>query len=155
MSRRSRAIYCAYSFVSVLDTSLHTRYSCIVVSEVDQSRQLVALDQMRLLEVLAYAVYSPMLIGNRPPSTERLYQRMTHPVVGDLVVEVTAIYQSEISGASDWSHLGILERVEHDSDDLPWYFLRGLDGYQKRWWNAAFVAVPSSLRQLFEWQGRE
>ena len=91
------------------------------------------------------------------PKWNMLWQRMNSPRPGDMVIELTRIYQDGETG----NHLravGTLLRVTREpvepweDDDLSgrpyekvWY-IRNLAGEEVRWVNADFAAIPTKTR---------
>lgn len=110
----------------------------------------------RVLRVSAYRAYLNTLIGAAPPCVQEAYKRMTHPRVGDWVIEISTIY---IASRSDVEGVGVLEEIAREPIDfLEWdeaedgpvpeetvYYLRLIDGRRFRWSNASIIAVLSEL----------
>lgn len=111
----------------------------------------------RQLEVAAYSHYLATLVGNPAPIVERIGQRLKHPEVGDLVLEVSTIYDASRVG----TRLGRLDRIAQEpvcsaeewqagggSAPVPretiWY-LTLLNGDEYRWRNADFIAVLTEI----------
>lgn len=94
------------------------------------------------------------LIGNAPPATEKLRQRMKSLSIGDLVIEISTIYQSR--GTSDIDAVGYLERISQEPAFADWdelaegepcptetaYYIKLFDGRSFRWTNANFISCP-------------
>ena len=87
------------------------------------------------------------VIAGRSAHQTALYQRLTHPVPGDYVFEVTTIWRKSPQGT------GFLQKVshepyeEHDDDPPPtrdvWYVQYGpSDEDIVRWENCAFRVIP-------------
>lgn len=103
---------------------------------------------LRLIAVNGLMTHRALLVGWRSPFTERLYQRITNPRVGDLVLETTSRGSAEWPGAA----LGYLDRVVMEPipscDDCGTedaYYVRPLSGGQMtRWTNATFIALPDT-----------
>ena len=111
-----------------------------------------------------YLAYRATLIGNAPPSTRLLFERMRNPRPGDLVLETTTYHREPW----DPGGLGYLDRIvfepmctedEWDDEDGPyascptdkvWYvrpFVPTADGKTEvRWHNADFIALPDGPR---------
>jgi hypothetical protein len=72
----------------------------------------------RLIAVNGYAAYRNTLVGNPAPAVRSAFERMTHPVPGDLVIETTSVPTwraiSLNVDASPGSTLGILLRVTQE-----------------------------------------
>ena len=107
------------------------------------------------------------MIGNPPPSTRLIFERMRNPQVGDLVLETSTYYREPW----DPGALGYLDRVglepicseeEWDEEEegpyascpteKVWYvrpFVPTIDGKTEvRWHNADFIALPDCARWL-------
>jgi hypothetical protein len=113
----------------------------------------------RLMEVTAYNLYSACLVGNPAPFVARLYEQMKSPQSGDVVLEVSTIYDESRTG----TRLGRLVRVAAEpvftatewaegggrpDEPIPtervWYI--ALDGGREfRWTNATFIRVPETI----------
>lgn len=103
----------------------------------------------RLIAVNGYAAYRNLLVANRPPFAERMYRRITHPVVGDLVLETSARMRQ------DWpaSALGYLRKVAYEpvpdcdgcGPEDVWYVEPLIGGETVRWRNATFIAIADSI----------
>lgn len=103
-----------------------------------------------------------VLVGNQAPDTKALYKRMSHPRVGDLVVEVTTWRNRD--DESTMIRAGQLVRMgrepmftkevweaEHAPEPAPpipdemVYYIRVGDGRECRWVNASFYAAPTKM----------
>ena len=115
----------------------------------------------RILEVQAYAHYTACREARESPEHQALYRRITHPQVGDLVLEISTIRDPSLVGL----RLGRLERVAIEespvsAEDREWYrthypttplpsgrfwYLRLIDGRLHRWYGARFITVLTDL----------
>lgn len=117
------------------------------------------MDLMRLLEVTAYNHYLACLVGNPAPRVAAMYQHLTSPQVGDMVLETSTIYDESRVGM----RFGRLVRVASEpmytpeewadggsgpDEPIPhervWY-IELADGREFRWVNASFIAVPTEI----------
>lgn len=99
---------------------------------------------------LGNALWSMALHGGKPRAGELVYERMTRPQPGDLVVEVSS-FRREF----DPDSVGRLLRIEGDDPRNPdrWVIEPLLrPGEEQGWSNAQFVAVPDGER-LNRWSG--
>lgn len=119
-----------------------------------------ALHVERLIESLIYNLYGATLVGNPAPSVKALHDRMVNPKVGDLVLEVSSIWQEGRTGtrlgrlvkialepmytAEQWYGDMEAEPEEKIPNEHVWY-LTLADGREYHWTNAQFVAVPTNL----------
>lgn len=135
------------------------------MSELDTPREELA----RLIAMAGYAAWCATLIGNAPPSTKALYDRMRAPQPGDLVVETSTLHRTPWDPGAvgrllrtamepRWTR----ERWIADGGDADepirteqiWYvapFVPTQDGRDEvRWWNASFIAIPD-VPSVDEW----
>lgn len=63
-----------------------------------------------------------------------LYERMKHPLIGDLVVEWSSATRSAVD-----SHINAVGYLLHQ--DGASYRIRTLDGREEEWSNAFFIAI--------------
>lgn len=100
----------------------------------------------RMLYALALG-WCDALIANNSDHTNAIRDRAMRPVVGDVVFERSRLGRRPY----DPSAVGVLVGVETVGRQRV-YTVRGLDGCEHRWENAAFIALCSAdLRPL----GRE
>lgn len=102
-------------------------------------------DTAELLAITGKALWRSACIGNAPPLIQRLYERMTHPVPGDLVIEI-----SSFSRVFDPDSVGRLVRIEappgeaHTGGIVSAWVVEALHrpGEEQTWRDADFVALP-------------
>lgn len=112
----------------------------------------------RLVEITAYNLHGACLVGNPAPKVAAMYERMKSPQVGDLVLEISTIWDPERVG----TRLGRLLRHVREpvytpeewgangggDDPIPtesiWY-IELADGREYRWHNASFIAVFTEI----------
>lgn len=118
----------------------------------------------RLLAVNAYHAYSHTLVGNAAPKVQAAYERMTHPMPGDVVLETSTIWtwakHVDEEPMKQCPYLGVLLRTarepyprdpEEQSEEVVAtelvYYIRPIDGSvpEYRWTNANFIALFSEL----------
>lgn len=106
-----------------------------------------------------YNAYDGVLIGNCPAFIRKNFERMTHPQVGDLVIEASTVrmpYTNDLNG------VGVLEKITQEpfpfdepwdeaAEGRPWpkeqcYYFRTFDGRLFRWTNARVIAALSTFR---------
>jgi hypothetical protein len=107
-----------------------------------------------------YNAYSATLIGGAPKVTARYSDRAMNPIIGDLVVESSTIYQPR----RDLDCVGFLEEIAWEKvifgdPEFVWdeeverrphpteriFYIRTLDGRRYRWSNANMVAAVSGV----------
>lgn len=69
---------------------------------------------------LANHLYSAVLVGNPAPKVAAMYQRISNPKVGDLVVEMTALYGTNVERKIKGFGMLVAQRNEWDSTDAEW-----------------------------------
>jgi hypothetical protein len=122
------------------------------VSDTDTLNRL-----LRLLAVNAHQAYLLSLGGNPSGRQRDTCEAMRNPKPGDVVLEISTFYRRSIE---ERNCVGVLDRIAMEEVDFPgdtreeilaqfdgvwptervWY-LRGYDGNEHRWTNAAFIAV--------------
>lgn len=123
-------------------------------------------DNARLLHVLAYRLYLSTLVGSPAPNVRQLGDRMTQPVPGDLVMEISTIYHDGSNPKfpdRTAERMGILLRDARELVCTPeeWteqggeqgepipnqrvFYLALPDGREYRWHNANFIAIPQRI----------
>ncbi|HWB34526.1 MAG TPA: hypothetical protein VHA75_00725 [Rugosimonospora sp.] len=138
-----------------------------------RSDYLLSLDEQAVahrdaLIAMAKHLKSACLVGNPAPVVQRMYERITHPQPGDLVVEATTLYRADPD--TRIKSLGIL--VEHREEwwttdeqweadkaedgtlteddrltDHAWYVQYGPDPEDIcRWVNCDFIVLPIEQR---------
>lgn len=126
---------------------------------------------VRLIETLAYNLYRNTLIGNAPPNIQEAHDDLTHPKPGDLVVEISTIYNQGARGRDGMEPRGLCgigrlvrkcsepfcsmqewidvhggEEAEPIPEEHVWYILLEFDdGREYRWTNAVFIKVPEGI----------
>ena len=140
------------------------------VAGVQRDDDLLSLEESALahrdaLIAMAKHLKSTTLVGNPAPIVEEVHHRITHPRIGDLVMEVSAPYRKEVD--TRVKSLGILverryewwetdeefERLKAEDPpsyteadrmtDEAWYVQYGPDPKDIcRWTNCEFVALP-------------
>lgn len=117
----------------------------------------------RLVETLAYNLYLSTLVGDPAPRIKQLGDRISRPVVGDMVLEVSTIHDETRVG----TRLGRLVREALEPMYTPegWYaegnagpdepiprervqYIELSDGREYRWHNARFITVPTEITPL-------
>lgn len=111
---------------------------------------------LRLLEINAYGVYLNTLVGSPAPRVAALFERLTNPQIGDMVLEITTIGYVPPYG----NRLGRLVRQEDEpvyspegegvtEEDLliteKITYIQTMDGREFRWRNADFIVVAESI----------
>jgi len=143
---------------------------------IDRDNWLLSLDMRAVahrdaLRVLAHHLHTACLVGNPAPNVQRMYERITRPQVGDLVVEISSFYRRRSLGDDAWldhrtKALGILlehrrewwqtdeewqREITEDPDladdgrvtDDAWYVQYGQAAADVcRWTNCDFIVVP-------------
>lgn len=115
----------------------------------------------RLIETLAYSLYLATLVGDPAPRIKELHQTLTHPQPGDLVLEISSIYDARPERAGTrlgrlesfgyepmWTPEEWAEMGEESSAAIPRekvYYITLADGREYRWHNAAFIVVPQGI----------
>ena len=69
---------------------------------------------------LASHLYSATLVGNPAPKVADMYERISTPKVGDLVVEMTAMYGTDVDRKVKGFGVLIDHRTEWASTDAEW-----------------------------------
>jgi ribosomal protein L14 len=87
---------------------------------------------VHLLIVNAYTAYL-CTIGSRAPRVQKLGERMEHPIIGDIVLEV-----SKLAAQPELDRIG--ELVMADVSEKR-YTIHTFDGRLVTWTDAAFIAV--------------
>ena len=121
---------------------------------------------VKLVKNNALSLYHSTLVGNPSPSAKGLYERLTHPKPGDLVVETSTAWMKHLD---QFAGIGRLkedtreklyptpeEALEHgweNYDECPteriWYIeLIFDDGRLFRWHNANFIVVLEEIWSL-------
>lgn len=125
----------------------------------EQNTQRKRKQLLYLLIVNAYCVWKAQLIGTSVPVVKRRYELIDNPGVGDLVMEISSIWQRE----QDRIRIGYLlrtareryptpagmtdeeYRAEYEGEDLPTepvtYIRLLVDGTECRWTNCRFIRV--------------
>lgn len=121
-------------------------------------------DLARALWACGYAAYQHALSGRHlSPALRAYYDRVTNPQPGDWVCETTTI---GFRDQSDSEHaVGILitrgeETLRYREQPEETYLayvwrVRGLDGVERAWTNAEFIALPRDVRETWKFFGRE
>lgn len=106
-----------------------------------------------LLCVSAYELYLRTLVGNPAPNTAALFEELTHPKPGDLVLETSSIGLNRCKATE---RIGRLIRIDEvpawsteenaGSDPIPtvkrWILALELEDYREfSWENASFIKV--------------
>ena len=118
----------------------------------------ISVEMKQLMLPMAYRAYTALLIGGAPPVTKAMYERMTRPQPGDLIIELSTCPR--------------LMRAEAEPDDPTWdwqfvTYVRSEvrtygedegslteeihvclkpDGTMFEWTNARIVAVPTNMQ---------
>lgn len=110
---------------------------------------------MHLVEIQAFNVWGFAIRNSLgSPEMKALYEEISTPALGDLVLEVTSLHAAWAKG----QRLGRLRRIEQEpmrgSDDPdcnvfgmkePAYYIELPDGREFRWTNARFIKVIERL----------
>jgi hypothetical protein len=105
-------------------------------------------DPVELLYYAGRALWEAVLIGEPPPATVCMLQRMRNPRPGDLVIEI-----SSFARTFDPDSVGRLIRIEHPDDlDRRRHVTAPLHrpDEEQGWRNAEFVALPDQ-RSSHKW----
>ena len=113
-----------------------------------------------------YAAFSQSLVGNPAPVHRAYYERVTHPLPGDLVVETTTFQWRDLRGVG---HVAVGTLVSYGTehivrrkgvdgaeedweyDERAWYVEPYCGGDAVRWTDAEFVAIPSRASDFSDW----
>lgn len=102
-------------------------------------------DQCELIWLLAHsilAIHSACLVGNPAPKVKEMYERMSHPQPGDVVLETGTCWRA------DWPEraLGRLIRIERGPNEFEDTYVVASMYFADRaitnWQNASFIALP-------------
>lgn len=118
-------------------------------------KQSVSLDVLQLLKVNALMLHHMCMCGQPTPHQKKVYERIIHPVPGDLVLEITTAMRDrdrEGNAESEIHNFGRLIQVtmkrlspgrpRKDGSDLTdvWE-IKCPDGTIKTWENCCFIVV--------------
>jgi hypothetical protein len=103
-------------------------------------KELMDTEMVRLLALNAYIVYRCCMVGSPSPSVRRLYERITHPRIGDLVLEVSRL------GYEPADQLGWLQEVHERREGIS-YTITTLDMRPVTWVNAQMIGVCSQYEE--------
>jgi hypothetical protein len=109
----------------------------------------------RLLEITAYNLYMATLVGNPAPRVKQLYDRITKPQVGDMVLETSTIWMEDRNGTRMGKLLRVVREPMYTDEewsemrepiplDTFWY-IELPDGSEFRWYNCGFIAIPPRI----------
>lgn len=133
---------------------------------IDELSRRVEADRDRLLYLLAlngWTAWGLAISAHGSPKGREAFDRIRHPQVGDLVLEVSTVYGWKSKSASPGSALGKLLRIEQEPVSTPevWegpepipteqvYYIEPLDGSlaEARWTNARFIALMSESLEV-------
>lgn len=113
---------------------------------------------VKLLKINAYNTYKATLIGGAPAYTTALFDELSHPKPGDLVMEVTTHYmknrdtlegigrlnriaQEPICTPEEAKEAGYVDGEEIPKHTVYYVALEFDDGRELRWHNAKFIKV--------------
>lgn len=127
-------------------------------------------DQLKLsidlVAASAYAAYFNALSGSfGSPACKVYLDRMSHPVPGDLVLEITKLSANSMDRigrlvSCDQEAPPYIKQDEYDEEEWgkpypPYletvYRIETLDGRKYAWWNASFIVIPE---HPFKHQGK-
>jgi hypothetical protein len=129
----------------------------------NQPRPSADFDLWRLIAIGAYTAYSNSLVGNPAPKVREYFERVSHPQVGDVVLEMSTVWRWAAHAVEaprkQYPELGVLLRVteepfpaaEGEEPDPTVtetvHYIQPLDGSvpEYRWTNARFIQVPDAL----------
>lgn len=124
-----------------------------------------------LVKLLAWAtleLWDACVVGNPAPRVQEIYEEMSNPKPGDIVLEISSAGQrewpqgkhlgrlllrckamprteeewTEAEGAGDW-------KMDSRRGYGPYWYVDPLDGSQRRRWsNAQFIRVPSAQERV-------
>lgn len=92
-----------------------------------------------MLEKTAYDLWRATLICSSTPTGEQLFERMSHPQIGDMVLETTTIHRIK-KNRRGFGKLVAIERSEVFYGVK--YTVQTPDGNLCDWTNAHFIAIP-------------
>lgn len=118
----------------------------------------VALPRRRMMANLAMALHSATLVGNPAPVVQRMYERMTHPQVGDLVLETSTFYRT-YAPCYDAPSYGILLAVRDEwaqtDEEYAKDLAENLNGEQDGWrgieYNVHYVQYGPKPADVYRW----
>lgn len=118
----------------------------------------------KLATLMRRAIYNNwdcVLVGNAPEFVRKHFERMSNPIVGDLVIEASTL---GMANRDDLDGIGLLEEIawEKVPFDGPWdeavegqphptekcFYIRTLDGRRFRWTNARIIAALTTMRSF-------
>jgi hypothetical protein len=135
----------------------------------DRADDLLSLDETALahrdaLIGMARHLHSATLVGNPAPIVKEMYERITHPRIGDLVMEGSTPYRKDVDTRikglgilverryewwetdEEWEQVKAEDSSVSDEDrltDEAWYVQYGPGPSDVcRWTNCSFVALP-------------
>ena len=113
----------------------------------------------RLIEIItvnAIQLWDSVLVGNKAPINEALYQLLKHPRPGDMVLEVT-------NRKAGIARIGTLLKVikepldnwdEEEADEpaplCEYWYIKDLNGDEQRWYNCHFIRVLDRYTDTIE-----
>jgi hypothetical protein len=119
------------------------------------------------LGAMAYHLRSASLVGNPAPITKQVWDRISHPRVGDLVVETGVMFSRDLDDRLKGFGILLAHRDEYMHTDLQWeavcsqwegeprptmeawYIQYGNAAVDIcRWSNCDFLAIPTELREF-------
>jgi hypothetical protein len=123
------------------------------------------------LGAAGYAAWSMCLVGNPAPVVSNYHRRVSTPVPGDLVVEISSFSLRMRDGDLPKIRGCIGRLVKHQqetqvvdaegnalSEDEQFtrevWYIEQVDGGVITWENCSFIAIPSTPQQAREWEGR-
>lgn len=108
-------------------------------------------DVVELLAISAYVAWSNVLSGSNSAAQHNYFERMRHPTVGELVLEITT--HRRVKAIDRIGRLISVTREPYDypdwnvSEDGPIptreiWTIKTLDGREFRWENCDFIVIP-------------
>lgn len=117
-----------------------------------------ALARRRMMADLAKALQSAVLVGNPAPVVKRMWQRMSHPEPGDLVLELSTFYRRYSE-----PNMGILLAVRDEwaqtDEEYAKDFAENLNGEQDGWrgieYNVHYVQYGPKPADVYRWHNAD
>lgn len=101
-----------------------------------------------VFENTAYNLWMAALrLGQRWPEGMAMYERMAHPRVGDLVLEISSFRLLRVKHRG----FGVLLSIDGDPEafETKWVIRLTVDGSTMEWSNAKFIAIPAEVHDWY------